>query len=82
MLFISPILVLLVAPYQKIHAHQTEVMLVVNPVKVQYFLRNVVQPTFHSGPTQINLLLPQKPEEMHPLWSKLTNLIGEVSWKF
>ena len=51
MLFISPILVLLVAPYQKIHAHQTEVMLVVNPVKVQYFLRNVVQPTFHSGPT-------------------------------
>ena len=55
---------------------------VINPVKVQYFLKQVVRPTFHSGPTQINLLLPHKPEEMHPLWSKLTNLIGEVSWKF
>ena len=33
-------------------------------------------------PHKENLLLPQKPEELHRLWPKLTLLIGKIPGKY
>ena len=70
---------------QKIWMGQTEVILVVSKWPTQSwfntFLGMVSQEPYVVTPHKENLILPQKTEELHPLWSKLTLLIGKVSGK-
>ena len=71
---------------QKIFMDQAEVILVVPkwPTQPWYntFQGMLSQEPYVVTPHKVNLVLPQKPEELHPLWSKLTLLIGKVSGKY
>ena len=71
---------------QKIRMDQTEVILVVPKWPTQPWY-NIFQGMLSQEPHMVtthkeNQLLPQKPEERHPLWSKLTLLIGKVLGKY
>ena len=71
---------------QKICMDQAEVILVVPkwPTQPWYntFQGMLSQEPYVVTPHKENLFLPQKPEELHLLWSKLTLLIGKVSGKY
>ena len=71
---------------QKIGMDQTEVILVVPKWPTQpwfnTFQELLSQEPYLVTPLKENLILPQKTEELHPLWSKLTLLIGKVSGKY
>ena len=55
---------------------------VANSTLVQHFSGNVVPGTIFGDPHKENLILTQKTDELHPLWSKQTLLIGKVSGKY
>ena len=55
---------------------------VANSALVQPFLGIFFQETYVLTPHKENLLLPQKSEELRPLWPKLTLLIEKVSGKY
>ena len=55
---------------------------VANSTFVQPFLGMFSQKPYVLTPHKENLLLPQKSEELHPLWPKPTLLIEKVSGKY
>ena len=71
---------------QKTRMDQTEVFLVVPkwPTQPWYnsFQEMLSQGPYVVTPHKESLLLPQKPEELHPLWPKKTQLIKKVSGKY
>ena len=71
---------------QKIRMDQTEAILVVPKWPAQPWLNNfqgmLSREPYVVTPQKGNLILPQKTEELHSLWSKLTLLLGKVSGNF
>ena len=61
---------------------QTEVVLVVPKWPTQSWFNTfqgmLSQEQYVVTPQKENLIIPQKTEELHPLWSKRTLLIGKV----
>ena len=71
---------------QRIHMDQTEVVLVVPKWPTQSWFNTfqgmLSQEQYVVTPQKENLIIPQKTEELHPLWSKRTLLIGKVWGKY
>ena len=72
--------------FQGIHMDQTEVILVVPKWPTQPWFNTfqgmLSQEPYVVTPQKENLIIPQKTEKLHPLWSKRTLLIAKVSGKY
>ena len=82
--YLFPLFSLIDLNLQKIHMHQIEADLAFPKWPTQPWY-NIFQRMLSQEPYVVNphkLLLPHKPEELQPLWLKLTLLIGLVSGKY
>ena len=84
--YLFPPFILIGRTLQKIHMDHIEVIIVVPKWSTPPWFNTIQgmlsQEPYVVNPNKENLILPQKTEEMHPLWSKLTLLIGKVSGEY